>query len=574
MSEISKLNGYDIKDKKSIRSYDSVALMIADTDLKEGQHVKTKGYYTSGDGGHGEYLITDDSLVNNDGSIITLENGLNAILITENNSITPEMFGCYGDGTHDDTSKMQSCIDYAIANKKQINFTGSYKVLPIDMDDGTKVCLTLFRDSTGGVHGTDTGISFNFIRESKIFTDSTDECTLIRLNIANINFENALLKGVLGKTTLMELSKIDKSDTTESQWTCYNIFRNLMLLDCKTAISMEGNTYYNTFDKLTIRGCTDGIVLDFTALEKQGLAQNSNVNRNDFSNITIQNSTGKGIAIYYGDTNKFINISFEACADCIYLDDPQKHTSDFLISPRWYTEQNMFINIIAEDISGVPIYNNSGGFKIINTSIRYQDSNNNFLTKPQLYLAGANDGYSIEKVMDIYKTQEELPIENVQKYTTFIDSYNGAISKYYSDFQKTDSTYKVLSRRNVLFDETSITNIKANTNLVYESTYKCITKQVGGLVFLATKFSMQPDDLTANIELPLDTEITANNQLHQFLNIPPMCVPICVYVSGTPTIVNCVIRSNKLVLMPTSDGWSSNITVCLDLHWFRDTLSY
>ena len=38
--EVSNINGYDIKDKKSIRTYDTVALMKADSTLKEGQHVK------------------------------------------------------------------------------------------------------------------------------------------------------------------------------------------------------------------------------------------------------------------------------------------------------------------------------------------------------------------------------------------------------------------------------------------------------------------------------------------------------------------------------------------------------
>lgn len=555
-----------------VLAFNTVSDMKNATNLVNGSICRTLGYYNKNDNGGSYYYITNESLTANDGNIISISNNLFAILINENNSITPEMFGCYGDGTHDDTVKMQLCIDYAIENKKQINFTGNYKVLPKTMEDGSKVCLTLYRDSSTEIHGTDTGISFNFIRESSIFTDSTEECTLIRLNIANINFENALLKGVRNKTTLLELSKIDKLDTTESQWSCYNIFRNLMLLYCKTAISMEGNTYYNTFDKVTIRYCENGILLDFTELEKRGIVTGSNVNRNDFSNITIQQSTGKGIIINYGDTNKFINISFEGCVDCLYLDDPKKHTSDFPLTPSWYTEQNMFINIIAEDISGVPIYNNSDGLKIINTSIRYQDINNNFLIKPQLYLGGANNSYSIEKIMDIYKTQEELPVEGITKYSTFIDSYNGTVSKYYSDFQKDGTTYKTLSRRNILFNEDNIVNKKNGTVLVYESTYKCITKQIGGIVFLSSKFNMQPDNLTSNIELPLDTEITANNQLHQYLNIPPISVPISVYINGVPTLVNCVIKTNKLVLYPPTNGWSNTITVCLNLHWFRDTL--
>ena len=43
MSDIVTLNGYKIKDEKAVRSYETVALMKADTKLKEGQHIKTRG---------------------------------------------------------------------------------------------------------------------------------------------------------------------------------------------------------------------------------------------------------------------------------------------------------------------------------------------------------------------------------------------------------------------------------------------------------------------------------------------------------------------------------------------------
>ena len=61
MSDIVTLNGYKIKDEKAVRSYETVALMKADTKLKEGYHVKTKGYYEANDGGHGEYIIKSSS---------------------------------------------------------------------------------------------------------------------------------------------------------------------------------------------------------------------------------------------------------------------------------------------------------------------------------------------------------------------------------------------------------------------------------------------------------------------------------------------------------------------------------
>lgn len=130
MSDIVTLNGYNIKDEKAVRSYVSIASMKADTKLKKGYHVKTKGYYEANDGGHGEYIIVDDdTLVDDGGSIHVLSNGLRAKLIINDNTINVKQFGAYGDNTHDDINSFNNAIDYV--DGKYMNLfinKGQYKL--------------------------------------------------------------------------------------------------------------------------------------------------------------------------------------------------------------------------------------------------------------------------------------------------------------------------------------------------------------------------------------------------------------------------------------------------------------
>ena len=189
MSDIVTLNGYKIKDEKAVRSYETVALMKADTKLKEGYHVKTKGYYEANDGGHGEYVIVDDeTLVDDGGSIHVLTNGLRAKLI-ENNKISVKQFGAYGDNTHDDTLKLQQAINLAEnTNGYLIIDKGQYKISDeLIINKAIKINGEYERGLTGDslVYGT----QINQITEGKsIFKNNTNnsfyglEIAKLRLN--------------------------------------------------------------------------------------------------------------------------------------------------------------------------------------------------------------------------------------------------------------------------------------------------------------------------------------------------------------------------------------------------------
>lgn len=117
MSEFSTLNGYKVKDKKAIRFYDTVDDMINDNTLKEGMHVKTKGYYSINDGGASEYHITGTE--SNSDYQEELDNGLYATLIIDGGIIN---FKSIGGKTNDinfnNSLLLENIIKLSIVNKK------------------------------------------------------------------------------------------------------------------------------------------------------------------------------------------------------------------------------------------------------------------------------------------------------------------------------------------------------------------------------------------------------------------------------------------------------------------------
>ena len=96
-------------------SFDSVADMKVAENFINGSYAQTLGYHAKNDGGASLYkirTITNEDVVD-EGSIIALsDNTLIAELIPINKTITPEMFGAYGDNSHDDTTAFQKACNY------------------------------------------------------------------------------------------------------------------------------------------------------------------------------------------------------------------------------------------------------------------------------------------------------------------------------------------------------------------------------------------------------------------------------------------------------------------------------
>lgn len=108
-------------------TYDTVAEMKLATNLINGSYAQTLGYHATNDGGASLYkirTITNADVVDEALLIALSDASLVAELIVEDH-ITPEQFGCYGDGTHDDTTNLQKAINsgYNIKAGKTYNIT-------------------------------------------------------------------------------------------------------------------------------------------------------------------------------------------------------------------------------------------------------------------------------------------------------------------------------------------------------------------------------------------------------------------------------------------------------------------
>lgn len=105
------LNGSP-NDKDYVRWFETVADMQAAIDLQAGMTCHTNGFHASGDGGAAYYTV-DASGTANGMDVLALQGGLLATLVATVPYITPEMFGAWGDGTTDDTEKIQAALTVA-----------------------------------------------------------------------------------------------------------------------------------------------------------------------------------------------------------------------------------------------------------------------------------------------------------------------------------------------------------------------------------------------------------------------------------------------------------------------------
>ena len=89
-------------------TFDSVSDMQSSTNLISGSYAETIGYYSANDGGGALYRITDTEP---SGYYETIGDLYAELII--NGNLNVKQLGCYGDNTHDDSTKLQAAFDMA-----------------------------------------------------------------------------------------------------------------------------------------------------------------------------------------------------------------------------------------------------------------------------------------------------------------------------------------------------------------------------------------------------------------------------------------------------------------------------
>lgn len=166
----------------AIFGFDTISAMKNADNLIDGSYARTMGYHAKNDGGGALYKIrniTNDDVVD-EATIIEMnddQNQLVAELISED-IITSKVFGAYGDGTHDDTEKLQLLLNY---NKDKYFDEGTYLI-----------------SDTLDFNGTN---NIKFAKNAKIITNTVIDCMFEFNNSANapisqnVTIENMHLDG-------------------------------------------------------------------------------------------------------------------------------------------------------------------------------------------------------------------------------------------------------------------------------------------------------------------------------------------------------------------------------------------
>ena len=291
-----------------VLAYDTVADMKSAENIANGSKLKTFGYHSVNDGGSATYIarqVTNEDIID-EATIIALNNeNLVAELIIENSQIAVEVFGAYGDDTHDDTQAIQKCIDYCTTKRLVCFFNNKvYKTTePLEIKEVSVLC--------GGV----TNDEYNTLSRIK---NTTSDMITINSNIVGAKIMNLCF--ISDKTK--ELYFLHESEYT-LEWCemSHCGFREFYkVFDCFT-LGCRFSDLYISYGKMmgTLHGSDNTIEDCFVssplATSNEDLLTLDGYSLSRFSNVyftgKVDNNTGCNNILKIGSYSN--NLSFDGC---------------------------------------------------------------------------------------------------------------------------------------------------------------------------------------------------------------------------------------------------------------------
>lgn len=162
----------------AVWGFDTVADMKNSTNLINGSFAKTLGYHSKNDDGGATYkirTITNDDVID-EATIIEINDSSNQLIaeLIFDKNVTPEQFGAYGDGTHDDTTAFQKALNSGV--KVIANKTYSTTSIAISNNE---------LEIRGHIHGTLNINNNAYVHGGEITSDTDDPCVILESKLAN-----------------------------------------------------------------------------------------------------------------------------------------------------------------------------------------------------------------------------------------------------------------------------------------------------------------------------------------------------------------------------------------------------
>ena len=319
-------------------TFDTVADMKLATNLVAGSYAKTLGFHTINDGGGALYYITDSGTAN-EMDIIAIDT-LYAVLVKPS-IITPEIYGAYGDGVHDDSDSIQECftknskiqMDKTYLISKQLSFNGSIYGLGkglIQTDKTSRITGAFIASTTylliDGMNF-DCGSNVEFTLDDKFSHYNLAIAATGKLIVSNCEFHNLYEKfiRITGNTT----SYIDIHDNLLSSDNKTNVYMSICI-DIAGVINEDGiiNIHDNTLK---------GYEYDYVGTYDN----DSNINASGMmlSNVNVKEINIDSNVIShlgrYGSVSGNLGLSRICAVDCYFNVKPFHFANNKLINCHW-----------------------------------------------------------------------------------------------------------------------------------------------------------------------------------------------------------------------------------------------